>query len=129
MPSFEFITGLVSGVIFSILIELLYLRIRTFLLQGSDVDFVTLGTSSLPIIADVMKTIIIWILLLSLRPALDFSLANLILLGMLFSILNNTFWLQMQGSVDAPFRLLALLLLVGTLQCVGSTVIMGMFLS
>lgn len=129
MPTFENIIILSFGVLLSILIEIVYQRIQPFIIQRENpIPDSKKWFISLPYIADILKTIIIWIFLIALKADLNLTFANLFLLGFLFSLLNNIFWMQMQGSAEAPSRLIALLILTGSVQCTSVTVFMGYFL-
>lgn len=130
MPSFENITALITGVLVVILIGLIYQRYRYFVITDIEIreTLKTKWFSALPLIADILKTILIWIFLIALQPSFELNLSNLILLGLLFSLLNNIFWMQMQGAVEAPSRIIALLIVVGSFQCTAASVLIGMLL-
>jgi len=130
MPSFENITALISGVSVVILVGLIYQKFRYIVLTDMEIreNLRIKWFSELPLIADILKTILIWIFLIALQPSFEMNISNLILLGLLFSLLNNIFWMQMQGAVEAPSRIIALLIVVGSFQCTVASVLIGMLL-
>lgn len=130
MPSFENITALISGVSIVILVGLIYQKFRYIVLTDMEIreKLRIKWFSELPLIADILKTILIWIFLIALQPSFEMNISNLILLGLLFSLLNNIFWMQMQGAVEAPSRIIALLIVVGSFQCTAASVLIGMLL-